>query len=122
MLRIRDFQTQRHMFMPKESLLSLRDKEHISSVRDSISSLRSVGNEKEIRNKPNCGSLIRKDQSVSSGNLPHEKDLLLRNDRQRTTSTRGCVAEIEETVTISRRTSINGVPASIGMKLLKMLS
>lgn len=101
--------------------VSLRDKEpQYSLVRDSISSLRSIGHESDIR-KPGSTQLQRKVQSVSSVNTCGEREKFgdkwrYGNERKIATLPRGHVTEIEETLMISRRTSIsNGLPTEIGL-------
>lgn len=95
-------------------MIRSRDSQH-HSIRDSVTSLRSLGRENEIKLRPDSINLPRKVQSVTSMNCYGERDVRHRYDRKIATLPRGNVAEIEETITISRRTSINGgIPTGIG--------
>lgn len=101
---------------PKDFVVSLRNKEPpYPSIRDSVSSLRSTGREKDVRYRPSSTQLQRKVHSVTSVNICGDRELRNGNDRKIATLPRGHVTEIEEALIISRRTSIsNGIPADIG--------
>lgn len=108
MKRINEAQT-------KDFAISLRNKEpSYPSIRDSVSSLRSIGRESDVRYKPSSTQLQRKIHSVTSVNTCGDRELRNGNERKIATLPRGHVTEIEETLMISRRTSINGIPADIG--------
>lgn len=86
-----------------------------SSVRDSVNSLRSMGRESDFRHRPSSTQLPRKVRSVTSVNTCGDRES--RHERKISTLPRGrLVTEVEETLTISRRTSItNGIPTGIGL-------
>ncbi|CAH1116630.1 unnamed protein product [Phaedon cochleariae] len=110
MMRIRESTSQRNVHSSRESLQSLRGKEKPrDSVRSSITSLRST----DIRSRPNSEQIIRKVKSVSTMQPTHREKGNVINDRKTTMLPPPNVTEIEETITFSRRTSINGIPTNI---------
>lgn len=100
----------------QDCIMTLRDREpHYATIRDSVTSLRSTGHESDHWHRPSSIQLPRKVHSVVSINTCEDREMRSRNDRKIATLPRGQVTEIEETVMISRRTSINnGIPTGIG--------
>lgn len=100
----------------KDFAISVRPNEHqYPSMRDSISSVRSVGYEVDFRLRSSSTQLPRKVRSVTSVNAYEDREMKNGNDRKIATLPRGQVKEIEETITISKRTSIsNAITPDIG--------
>lgn len=101
----------------KDLIFTLRDKEpQYASIRDSITSLRSLGRESDVRYRSNSTQIPRKVYSVTSVNTYVDREMNAKSDRKISTLPRTQqVTEIEETVTVSRRTSIaNEIPTGIG--------
>ncbi|KAJ8934122.1 hypothetical protein NQ314_013581 [Rhamnusium bicolor] len=112
MLRMKEARSQQTVYSSRESLRSLKGKDaECDSVHNSVTSLKSTGRDNRVTNSLNPNQLTRRVKSTTTIHPPVHKSI---NDRKICTLPRSNVTEVEETITISKRTSINGVPSSIG--------
>ncbi|XP_050498375.1 repetitive organellar protein-like [Diabrotica virgifera virgifera] len=101
MLRINEAQMNRNVQASRESLRSIPDAR--DSIRSSVTSLRSIG----TKNRMETVQMVQRGKSTSTSVLPRQN----REVERKTVTLPRRVAELQETVTISRRTSLTNVPS-----------
>ncbi|VEN41750.1 unnamed protein product [Callosobruchus maculatus] len=103
MFKIKEAQMQKVTFSSRDSIRSAKDL-HLDSMRPS-GSLQSLGRESKVMPAPNSTQMSRKVKSVSTMQSVSDRGTRCIQERKITTLPRSRV-DIEETVTVSRRTSI----------------